>query len=107
MTYDYIVVGSGFFGAVSAQQAAEAGRSVLVIEKRDHIGGNCFSENLEDRLSPQKSRDHDNNPDNGCHDGDGLSKTVQATLERRSLVLNALDQLRDSAQFGAHPCFDD
>lgn len=47
-TYDYIIVGSGFFGAVFAQQAHEAGRSVLVLEKRDHIGGNCFSENYED-----------------------------------------------------------
>ena len=42
-TYDYVVVGSGFFGAVFAQQAKEAGRTVLVLERRNHIGGNCFS----------------------------------------------------------------
>lgn len=46
--YDYLVVGSGFFGAVFAQQAKEADRSVLVIEKRDHIGGNAFSYDFED-----------------------------------------------------------
>ena len=45
---DYLVVGSGLFGAVFAQQAREAGRSVRVIEKRDHIGGNCFSHRFED-----------------------------------------------------------
>lgn len=47
-TYDYIVVGSGFFGAVFAQQMREAGKTVLVLEKRDHIGGNCFSYDYED-----------------------------------------------------------
>ena len=46
--YDYLIVGSGLFGAVFAQQAKEAGRSVKVIEKRDHIGGNCFSYEFED-----------------------------------------------------------
>lgn len=46
--YDYVVVGSGFFGAVFAQQAKENGKSVIVLEKRDHIGGNCYSYNYED-----------------------------------------------------------
>ncbi len=46
--YDFIVVGSGLFGAVFAQQARENGKSVLVIEKREHIGGNCYSENYQD-----------------------------------------------------------
>lgn len=41
--YDYIVVGSGFSGAVAAEQLSKKGRSVLVLERRDHIGGNCFS----------------------------------------------------------------
>jgi UDP-galactopyranose mutase len=45
---DYLIVGSGLFGSVFAQQAKEAGRSVRVIEKRDHIGGNCFSHEFED-----------------------------------------------------------
>jgi UDP-galactopyranose mutase len=46
--YDYLVVGSGLFGAVFAQQLKEAGRTVKVIEKRDHIGGNCYSYEFED-----------------------------------------------------------
>src|SRR3954471_84611 len=46
--YDYVVVGSGFFGTVFAQQMREAGKSVLVLEKRDHIGGNCYSYDYED-----------------------------------------------------------
>ena len=41
--YDYIIVGSGFYGAVFAERIKSAGKSVLVIEKRDHIGGNCYS----------------------------------------------------------------
>lgn len=47
MKYDYLVVGSGLFGAVFAQQAKAAGKKVLVIDKRDHIGGNIYSENIE------------------------------------------------------------
>jgi UDP-galactopyranose mutase len=47
-SYDYLIVGSGLFGAVFAQQAIENGRSVLVIEKRDHIGGNCYSHEWAD-----------------------------------------------------------
>jgi UDP-galactopyranose mutase len=46
--YDYIVVGSGMFGSVFAQQARESGKSVLVIERRKHIGGNCYSYEYED-----------------------------------------------------------
>lgn len=42
-SYDFAVVGSGLFGAVFTQQAIERGKSVVVLEKRNHIGGNCFS----------------------------------------------------------------
>ena len=41
--FDLIVVGSGFFGSVVAEQASRAGYRVAVIEKRYHIGGNCFT----------------------------------------------------------------
>lgn len=47
MKYDYLIVGAGLFGAVFARQAADAGRSVLVIDKRDHIGGNVYTEEIE------------------------------------------------------------
>src|SRR5690606_37632992 len=48
MTYDYVVVGSGLFGSVFAQQMREHGRSACVIERRDHIGGNCYSYDYQD-----------------------------------------------------------
>ena len=38
--YDYLIVGSGLFGAVFAHEAHKAGRKCLVIEKRTHTGGN-------------------------------------------------------------------
>ena len=43
MKYDYLVVGSGIFGATFAQQAKEKGKSVLVIDKRDHVAGNVYT----------------------------------------------------------------
>lgn len=47
MQYDYLIVGAGLYGAVFAQQAIAHGKSVLVIDKRNHIGGNVFTENIE------------------------------------------------------------
>ena len=46
--YDYLIVGAGLFGAVFARQAADAGKKVLVIDKRSHIGGNVYTELVED-----------------------------------------------------------
>ena len=45
--YDFVVVGCGIFGSVFAQQMAARGKKILVIEKRPHIGGNCYTENIE------------------------------------------------------------
>lgn len=42
--YDYLIVGSGLFGAVFAHEAAEKGKKVLVIERRNHVGGNIYCE---------------------------------------------------------------
>jgi leucyl-tRNA synthetase len=47
MKYDYLVVGAGLYGAVFARQAANAGKKVLVIDKRDHIAGNVYTEEME------------------------------------------------------------
>lgn len=47
MKYDYLVVGAGLFGAVFARCAADAGKKVLVIEKRSHIAGNVYTEKIE------------------------------------------------------------
>lgn len=45
--YDYLVVGAGLFGAVFTQKAIENGKKVLVIDKRENVGGNIFSEEIE------------------------------------------------------------
>jgi UDP-galactopyranose mutase len=42
--YDYIIIGSGFFGAICAYELNKIGKTVLVLEKRNHIGGNCYTE---------------------------------------------------------------
>lgn len=45
--YDYLVVGAGLFGAVFARQMTKAGKRCLVIDKRDHIGGNVYTEDVD------------------------------------------------------------
>lgn len=47
MKFDFLVVGSGMFGSTFARTVAENNKTVLVVEKRNHIGGNCYSENIE------------------------------------------------------------
>ena len=47
MKYDYIVVGAGFFGSIFAYEANKRGKKVKVIEKRNHVGGNAYCENVE------------------------------------------------------------
>ncbi len=44
--YDYLVVGAGLFGAAFARKAKDAGKSVLVIDRRPHIAGNAFTERI-------------------------------------------------------------
>ena len=45
--FDYLIVGAGLFGAVFAQQMKQRGKKCLVVEKRDHIGGNCATQRIE------------------------------------------------------------
>ena len=47
MKYDYLIVGAGLFGSIFAHEATKRGKKCLVIEKRNHIGGNCYSQNVE------------------------------------------------------------
>ena len=47
MQYDYLIVGAGLFGAVFAREAMDRGCSVLVVDKRHHIGGNVYTEEVE------------------------------------------------------------
>ena len=46
-TYDYLVVGSGLYGAILAHEAKAHGKSVLVVDKRPNIAGNIYTENIE------------------------------------------------------------
>lgn len=46
--YDVLIVGSGLFGCVVAHEAVKQGKKVLVLEKRDHIGGNCYTKTIDD-----------------------------------------------------------
>ena len=48
MKYDYLVVGAGLYGAVFAYEAKKKGKTCLVIDKRDHIAGNIYCENIHD-----------------------------------------------------------
>jgi UDP-galactopyranose mutase len=45
--YDFIIVGSGFFGSICARELTDFGYKCLVLESRNHIGGNCYTENNE------------------------------------------------------------
>lgn len=45
--YDYLIVGTGLFGAIFAHEAAAAGKTCLMVEKRPHIGGNIYTEKVE------------------------------------------------------------
>ena len=47
MAYDYLIVGAGLFGAVFAHEMTEKGKKCLVIDKRNHIAGNAYTENIE------------------------------------------------------------
>ena len=46
--YDYLIVGAGLFGAVFAHEAKEAGKTCLVIDKRNHIAGNIYTDKVKD-----------------------------------------------------------
>jgi UDP-galactopyranose mutase len=46
MRYDYLIVGAGWFGAVAAYELTKSGKRCLVIDKRPHIGGNSYTENV-------------------------------------------------------------
>jgi UDP-galactopyranose mutase len=50
MEYDFLIVGSGFFGSICARELTDAGYKCLVIDRRDHIGGNCHTK-TEDNIN--------------------------------------------------------
>ena len=47
LKYDYLIVGAGLYGAVFAHEATKKGKNCLVIDKRNHLGGNIYTENIE------------------------------------------------------------
>ena len=53
--YDYLIVGAGLYGAVFAHEAKKKGKTVLVIDRRDHIAGNVYTEDVEKILKVSKS----------------------------------------------------
>ena len=55
--YDYLVVGSGLYGAIFAHEAKAHGKSVLVVDKRPNIAGNIYTENIEG-INVHTSRRH-------------------------------------------------
>ena len=46
---DYLIVGAGLYGSVCARQLTDIGYKCLVIDKRNHIGGNCYTEEIRSR----------------------------------------------------------
>ncbi len=46
MQYDYLVVGAGLYGASFAHEAKARGKRVLVIDRRNHVAGNVYTENV-------------------------------------------------------------
>lgn len=48
MKYDYLIVGAGLFGAVFAHEAHKKGKKCLVIDKREHLAGNIYTEKIDD-----------------------------------------------------------
>jgi UDP-galactopyranose mutase len=57
MMFDYLIVGCGLYGSVCARQLADKGFKCLVIDKRNHIGGNCYTEKI-DKINVHKYGAH-------------------------------------------------
>lgn len=56
--YDFLIVGAGITGATIAERLAKDGKKVLIIDKRDHIGGNCYDYTDENSITVQKYGPH-------------------------------------------------
>ena len=65
MKYDYLIVGCGLYGSVIAQRAIEQHITVLIIDKRNHIGGNCYTEKIGD-IDVHKYGPHIFHTNNDC-----------------------------------------
>ena len=47
MKYDFLIVGAGLFGSTFARLATDKGYKCFIIDKRSHIAGNCYTENVD------------------------------------------------------------
>ncbi len=56
--YDILVVGAGYAGSIMAERLASSGRRVLVVDRRDHIGGNAFDYYDEHLVLVHRYRPH-------------------------------------------------
>lgn len=120
MPYDYLIVGAGFTGSVCARQLADSGKKVLVIDKRDHIGGNAY-----DYVNEHGVRIHKYGPHIFHTNSDRVfnwlsrftewrpyehrvlasveGKLVPFPINRTTLEMLGLEHLRPPAETGAHP----
>ena len=58
MMFDSVIIGAGIAGSVAARELAETGKKVLILEQRDHIGGNCYDEKDEHGILVHKYGPH-------------------------------------------------
>lgn len=75
-SYDFLIIGAGLFGSIFAHEAHLLGKKCLVIDKRDHIGGNCYTEKIADinvhkyiNIMPKKKKEgpiQDNQVPHNC-----------------------------------------
>jgi UDP-galactopyranose mutase len=47
MKYNYLIVGAGLFGSIFAREMTAGGKRCLIIDRRSHIGGNCYTESVD------------------------------------------------------------
>ena len=65
--FDYLVIGAGLFGSVFSRELTNAGAKCLVLDKRSHIGGNCYTKN-HDGINVHKYGPHIFHTNNMNHD---------------------------------------
>ncbi len=80
--YDYLIVGSGLFGATFAHLAHKQGKTCLVIDKRPHLGGNIYCENIEGINVHKYGATSSIHPTKRCGTSSTLSLSSTATPTR-------------------------
>lgn len=72
--YDFLIVGTGLYGAIFAHEAKKRGKSVLVVDKRPNIAGNIYTENIEG-INVHKYKYYD------------MDKVIEQALEKVNMVI--------------------